>query len=696
MKKAKILSVALTAAMLVATTHGMPVFAADDGETGETGESQDSCTVTFNTGDLYVMDEELIEQTVPYGQTAKFPETLYIGTSPEESTPALGNYETSGLAFYGWFTEPIDYSTYDLEEIAFEKTTPVYEDVDVYAASWGTLVMDIYDISQNDEAPVGSVSIDTLFAPGEFESGDNSIALGASVIKDSYCFISAEPIEGYYFVGWSTSTSKDDIFWERSSYAYDFEKSTTIYALFDKVHEATVTIHLSTIDGKEADPIKVTVNTGDKFSSVFERFRDDDSTSKIFDIEGYNDDYVVTYKPVTEYSSNDELFEDCIIYSNTVKGDTDVYAVYLKPISSVEATPVKPSCSDSTETHPPKINLPSGINYAGQTKTKDGSLKAWWLIDDDKEYLDLYEGDFEVGVDYYIEFWLEADLGYTFEVNENSITINGAELTDYYSESGFLNITARFSVEHNWGDWNPTTEATATKPDIMTRTCSVCSATEEKEYTKETDSSDDDTNVTPGAVNPVNNPDNSIYSPGPVPEPEVKYYVEADGTEWHWIKGYWYNSKSGYSPNTGCPFHIYSPDISADLIDKLLNVKIFNPATGTTVNLTKNNDNTLSIASTGTKVADLKPGSVIIDVYPSYLDSLEAGEYTLTANFDDGSISIKFIIDAKESAAANVPSTGEAVSNTAICGAVLVGIAVISAGAYVVSSKRRSSKKDAE
>ena len=81
---------------------------------------------------------------------------------------------------------------------------------------------------------------------------------------------------------------------------------------------------------------------------------------------------------------------------------------------------------------------------------------------------------------------------------------------------------------------------------------------------------------------------------------------------------------------------------------------------------------------------------MIINVYPSYLDTLKAGDYTLTAYFDDGSISINFKVEDK--AATSVPATGEAVSSTMIWGAVLVSIAVIGAG--VVLNKKRLGKKD--
>ena len=105
--------------------------------------------------------------------------------------------------------------------------------------------------------------------------------------------------------------------------------------------------------------------------------------------------------------------------------------------------------------------------------------------------------------------------------------------------------------------------------------------------------------------------------------------------------------------------------------------------------LTKSADNILVSSFTGEGAARLEIGSVIINVYPSYLDTLKAGDYTLTAYFDDGSISINFKVEDK--AATSVPATGEAVSSTMIWGAVLVSIAVIGAG--VVLNKKRLGKK---
>lgn len=90
---------------------------------------------------------------------------------------------------------------------------------------------------------------------------------------------------------------------------------------------------------------------------------------------------------------------------------------------------------------------------------------------------------------------------------------------------------------------------------------------------------------------------------------------------------------------------------------------------------------------------EAKEGSLILNVYPVYLDTLSVGEHTLTVKFSNGlSISSKFEVKA----AAAVPASGESNSSSMISGIILITASLMGAGAYVVSNKRRSARKDAE
>lgn len=90
---------------------------------------------------------------------------------------------------------------------------------------------------------------------------------------------------------------------------------------------------------------------------------------------------------------------------------------------------------------------------------------------------------------------------------------------------------------------------------------------------------------------------------------------------------------------------------------------------------------------------DAKSGSLILNLKPSYLSTLSAGEHTLKILFKDGTISIKFEvkpIDPSPTATpkpdGSLPQTGEADSWTAIGGILLIACAAVLA---IVSVRKR-------
>ena len=56
---------------------------------------------------------------------------------------------------------------------------------------------------------------------------------------------------------------------------------------------------------------------------------------------------------------------------------------------------------------------------------------------------------------------------------------------------------------------------------------------------------------------------------------------------------------------------------------------------------------------------EAKEGSVIIDLKPTYLETLSVGEHTLNVVFEDGNVETTFSIIGAEANAGNLPQTGD-------------------------------------
>ena len=57
---------------------------------------------------------------------------------------------------------------------------------------------------------------------------------------------------------------------------------------------------------------------------------------------------------------------------------------------------------------------------------------------------------------------------------------------------------------------------------------------------------------------------------------------------------------------------------------------------------------------------EAKEGSVIIDLKPTYLETLSVGEHTLNVAFEDGNVETTFTIVSAKTNAGNLPQTGDA------------------------------------
>lgn len=379
----------------------------------------------------------------------------------------------------------------------------------------------------------------------------------------------------------------------------------------------------------------------------------------------------------------------------------------LLPITDVTVT-VKPPVAGKTNETVPVIAVPEDAHYS-QAPVIDDLSTAYWFNPETTD--EPYDVTFECDNTYYARFCLEADPGYCFDLTNDSVEISGGELYKV-DEEGLIYwwIEASVTLEHNWSEWEPTTQATATKPGVLTRTCSVCGATEEKEYTLETAATDNDAAVQPaeGQTGTVQVPDINEPSSKDTEELAVSHsHTESldstdsryntldsfatvrvvDGVLEGWNGQEWVNcgsaSQNGFA-------HIEGVD-AFDPYTELIGATIINNATQMRNELARNDDLLVLKSDYSRGVAGVRKGSLIIDLYPEYVQTLEAGDYTFTAYFiNGGSISINFTVEVN--AASSVPSTGEGISNTMVWGSVLISIAVIGAG--IVFNKKRLSKKD--
>ncbi|MCR5327549.1 MAG: leucine-rich repeat protein [Saccharofermentans sp.] len=79
-------------------------------------------------------------------------------------------------------------------------------------------------------------------------------------------------------------------------------------------------------------------------------------------------------------------------------------------------------------------------------------------------------------------------------------------------------------------------------------------------------------------------------------------------------------------------------------------------------------------------------GSTIITIKSDYIKTLPAGEYTITVNFKDGSVSTT--ITVPERSGTSVPSTGESISPAVYVGVALILVSCATTG-FILTKKRR-------
>ena len=539
---------------------------------------------------------------------------------------------------------------------------------------------------------------------GEFYTDKSYVEPGETVTW------TVETFDDYYFIGWSTSPSAEDVFSKELSYEFTPADGETydIYALFEEY--ITVTFHFGTIEDPDViEPVQIKGTVG----SHHGEFRASDeyqaAESKLMAEFGFKTAYFETprtksLKEIVEEEAYDSYFLDV---DDRIYITSDVYETMMLPITSVNVTLDPPVAGKTNETLP-VITVPDGFHYSFPTETEEVS-SAYWFDPNNTE--ETYDVTFECDNTYYARFCLRADTGYYFDLTKEKVTVNNDK--PYQIDEDGLGeqwMEASVKLEHNWSEWEPVTQATATEPGILRRTCSVCNASEEEEYTLETVAMDNDAAVQPaeGQTGIVQVPDINEPSSKDTEELAVSHsHTESldstdsryntldsfatvrvvDGVLEGWNGQEWVNcgsaSQNGFA-------HIEGVD-GFDPYTELIGATIINNATQMRNELARNDDRLMLKSDYSRGVAGVRKGSLIIDLYPEYVQTLEAGDYTFTAYFiNGGSISINFTVEVN--AASSVPSTGEGISNTMVWGSVLVSIAVIGAG--IVLNKKRLGKKD--
>ena len=191
-----------------------------------------------------------------------------------------------------------------------------------------------------------------------------------------------------------------------------------------------------------------------------------------------------------------------------------------------------------------------------------------------------------------------------------------------------LTLVAQWKDAHNWGEWTVTKEPTATTPGERQRVCK-------------------------------NNPSHVETEEIPATGEVAVTYAFSKGDGAKWTKG----SKSGLD------FTVNRSEADETTFSHFTSISV---------------DGKVLPSSAYTAAS----GSLNVTLQASYLETLSAGEHTITASFDDGSATATFTVDnaARPSA---VPTTGDA---TSLIPAVALGLA--GACAIAASAAARAKGRD--
>ena len=499
---------------------------------------------------------------------------------------------------------------------------------------------------ENNPIQVGIDGEYETFSTGETGSAVFEVPLGKTID------IPANFVEGYCLVGYTTEIEPLGTVLDENNAEFTLnEGEVVIYALFEESKDVTVTFHWSSEEGTDLqEHIKVTVPSGVDLETAIRKAGDFTTNGEGEYLIFQNADksytqHMLLKQPVTSYGSYSEIWNaegtpNTFWYGDLIREDLNVYVAMLKPINTVSIVTSIPTAFAATES--PVITLPGNASYVLED--------AEWYTEEIEK---LTAETFKTNTVYVSNVFLSAKPGYYFaDYDELLLTTDPS--------SGWLQYTGKYSVNvHIYCD--------SVYPQIY----------ECLDGNKQS--------ITQGATSPA------VF--------RFDYSGAAAGTV----------GKDGlYARATSALVTNGSGTIRDELYREQDSLKLAIPSERTEVLGMRIPDGSRRILV----VAGLLEGSLIVNVYPEYIDTLIPGDYTLTVFFDDGSsVSSTFTVVAAAAATAtptpaptsapasdatkagsSVPSTGEGISNTIIWGAVLVSIAVISAG--IVLEKKRPGKKD--
>lgn len=415
------------------------------------------------------------------------PETQYLAggdhaTRPE--APVAGDhasdYDTTGLSFRTWMNCKPDQllsttadklsteggAIFDFEGEAITDATTIYASYD------GALTTTAYDVTTG-KAKIGgqvrgkSVSCESSFAAENVDT----------VIAGSWVTVYAKPDDGVEFLGWSTSTSEENIVSRNTEYRFEFTQATTLYALY-KSSPVTITLKGSDINGESTiSDMTIEVPYGGTYSSLPQSTKA--SVTAHFGggeyLIGTNNTVMLMPNTLDSYSSWDEV-RAADQAGAALTDDAILYIPLSTRVTNVELTLEAPICGTTYETagsfdgqeNAPQVEIPDNAHVRGGTRT---AIFAMWTngVFDRSGFVGTMVG----GNTYHAHIWIEAEFGYFLHPRYVTLTINGEAPEDYsyqgMDEWGFF---AAVEAEHDYLDEGEVTvDPTYDSPGEMTYKC---------------------------------------------------------------------------------------------------------------------------------------------------------------------------------------------------------------------------------
>ena len=330
----------------------------------------------------------------------------------------------------------------------------------------------------------GTYSVSTTLDP---YPEDMSTPMNMTIRNSEEITITATPNDGYQFKGFYLGIIQEmhDPYQPGDGFVQDYDSNTLIssvnpytftvsgnveiYALFEK-KLPTLTLHFSSLDGDDlVDPIVIEdIAPGTTLESAIQEGIGKYIWDELFTKEGYRDSKDRTLEPLNNYANRDEYDAADLSKNTVINKDMDVYVGMFKEIDEVEITITAPICGVETDTpyddyldywkwseqtNKPEFSTPSGKNY--HVDPQDMYASNWLDMEDDlKPFIGTFEGE----KTYKGEYWLEADLGYTFVSNDDfdeytgTATVNGGTFVETWFDWEYLGIIATITADHDWDE----------------------------------------------------------------------------------------------------------------------------------------------------------------------------------------------------------------------------------------------------